>query len=126
MQKLLGELEQQIMDFVWANPGCSAEDCRQALNAQSRPLKESTVRTLLSRLEKKGYVTHETEGRTYLYRGSDAPNNVAAQAVKQIMDRFCGGSMEQLLVGMVDNKLVSRRELEALAKKIAQKKKERK
>ena len=114
------------MDYVWAHPGCTADDCREALAAGSRPLKESTVRTLLQRLEKKGYVAHEVAGRTYLYRALEDRRLVAAQAVKQIIDRFCGGSIEQLLVGMVDNDMVDRRELEQLARKIALKKKERK
>lgn len=113
------------MDYVWTHPGCTAEACREALAVSSRALKESTVRTLLRRLETKGYVAHHTEGRTYLYRACEARHTVAAQAVKQIMDRFWGGSVEQLLTGMVDNDFVSRKELERLAQKIAAKKREK-
>ena len=122
-RKRLSELEQQVMDYVWVHPSCTVDACREALAAASRPLKQSTVRTLLHRLEEKGYVAHAMEGRTYLYRACEARQQVAAHAVKQIMDHFCGGSMEQLLVGMVDNKLVGRNELERLAQKIALKKK---
>ena len=42
-------------------------------------------------------------GRTNVYQGIDEPGNIAARAVRQIIDRFCGGSVEQLLVGMVAN-----------------------
>lgn len=87
-----------------------------------RPLKETTVRTLFQRLETKGYVRHEVEGRTYVYRAVEARKNVAAQAVRQIVDRFCGGSLEEMLVGLVDNDMVSREELQHLARKIASKK----
>jgi len=62
------------------------------------------------------------EGRTYIYRAVEAPQNVAVRAVKNIIDRFCGGSAEQLLIGMVDNAVVDREQLERLARKIAQKK----
>jgi predicted transcriptional regulator len=126
MQKKLSALEQLVMDYVWAHPDCTADACREALAASSRELKESTVRTLLRRLEDKGYLTHQVEGRTYLYRAREARHTVAAQAVKQVMDRFWGGSVEQLLTGMVDNDFVDRKELERLAQKIAAKKKERK
>ena len=71
----------------------SAEACREAL-ASSRPMKDSTIRTVLRRLEEKGYLTHETEGRTFIYKASDARQNVAVRAVKGIIDRFCGGSAE--------------------------------
>ena len=77
---------------------------------------------LLQRLAQKGYVTHQVEGRTYLYRASEPRKNVAAQAAKLIIDRFCGGSLEELLVGLVDNDVVSRKELQQLARRIASKK----
>jgi predicted transcriptional regulator len=86
-------------------------------------MKESTVRTILKRLEDKGYVRHHVEGRTNIYSGIDAPLSVAARAVRQIIDRFCGGSVEQLLVGMVANDVVDKRELERLVQRIARQKK---
>jgi BlaI family transcriptional regulator, penicillinase repressor len=123
-QKRLSELEQLVMDYVWSHPGCSVTACQEALSAE-RPLKDSTVRTLFQRLEQKGYVTHETDGRTYLYRAAQPKSNIAANAVKQIIDRFCGGSLEELLVGMVDNDIVGREELQQLTRKISAKKQER-
>ena len=116
--KGLGEIEQLVMDYVWSNGPCSAEACREAL-AESRPMKESTVRTILRRLEEKGFVAHEIEGRTYIYRALQARQNVAVRAVKNIIDRFCGGSAEELLVGMVRNSVIRRDQLEKLARRIA-------
>ena len=118
--KNMGAVEQLVMDYVWTHGPSSAEDCREAL-ASSRPMKDSTIRTVLRRLEEKGYLTHETQGRTFIYKASDARQNVAVRAVKGIIDRFCGGSAEQLLVGMVDNAVLSRKQLERLARKIAEK-----
>lgn len=117
--KGLGEVEQMVMDYVWANGPCSAESCREALGA-SRPMKESTVRTILRRLEAKGFVTHAVEGRTYIYRAAEARQNVAVRAVKSIIDRFCGGSAEELVVGLVKNDVIDRSQLERIARKIAQ------
>jgi predicted transcriptional regulator len=39
--------------------------------------------------------------------------------VKRIVDRFCNGSVEEVLVGMVDAQVLDRRELQRLADKIA-------
>jgi predicted transcriptional regulator len=121
IRKRLSELEQLVMDYVWRNPDCTVSACRDALSASDRPLKETTVRTLLQRLARKGYVTHKVEGRTNLYRASEPRKNVAAHAAKQIIDRFCGGSLEELLVGLVDNDFVSRKELQQLARRIGAK-----
>ena len=117
----IGEVEQMVMDYVWSHGPVTAEACREAL-ASRRPMKESTIRTVLRRLEQKGYVTHETSGRTFIYRAAEARQNVAVRAVKSIIDRFCGGSAEQLVIGMVDNAVLDRKQLRRLANKIAERK----
>ena len=120
-QKNLGQLEQLVMEYCWSKGSATAEACREAL-APKWTMKDSTVRTVLRRLENKGFLTHEVEGRTFIYKPVEGKQNVAARAVKQIIDRFCGGSVEQLLVGMVDNDVLDRKQLEQLARKIAQRK----
>jgi BlaI family transcriptional regulator, penicillinase repressor len=114
-------LEQFILDYVWAHPNCTAETCREGL-ASTRVLKDSTIRTILRKLEEKGYVTHEVEGRTFVYRAADSKRNVAVQAARQLIDRFCGGSVEELLVGLVDNQVLNPKQLQRLAGKIAARK----
>ena len=122
--KGLGQLEQAVLETLWQSGISTAEECREALMA-THPMKDSTVRTGLRRLEEKGYLTHEVRGRTYVYRPSEERQSVAARAAKQLVDRFCGGSVEQLLVGMVDNEVLDPEELERLARRIAQRKEQR-
>jgi BlaI family penicillinase repressor len=117
----LGELEREVMQLVWAHAPATAEQVRERLD---RPLKESTVRTVLRRLEDKGYVTHTVEGRTFLFSAAEKRSAVAAKAVKRIMDWFCNGSLEEVLVGMVDEKTIDAGQLQALSDKIAQAKNE--
>jgi len=114
-------LEQFVLDYVWTHPGCTAETCREGL-AEQRDLKDSTIRTLLRNLEEKGYVTHDVEGRTFIYRAADSKRNVAVQAAQQLIDRFCDGSVEELLVGLVDNRVLEPKQLQRLAEKIASRK----
>ena len=120
----LGEVEQLVMDYVWSHGPSTSEECREAM-ATSRPMKDSTIRTVLRRLEEKGYLTHSIQGRTFIYEASDAPQNVAVRAVKGIIDRFCGGSAEMLVLGMVDNAVLNPKQLERLAKKIADRKEQK-
>jgi len=117
--RTLGEVEQAVMDYLWSHGPTTAEACREGL-ADSRPMKDSTVRTVLRRLEEKGYVNHAISGRTFIYQASDERQNVAVRAVKGIIDRFCGGSAEELVLGMVDNAVLNRKQLEELARKIAE------
>jgi BlaI family transcriptional regulator, penicillinase repressor len=120
-RKTPSPLETFILEYVWAHPSCTAETCREGLASQKR-LKDSTVRTILRNLEVKGYVTHTVDGRTFVYRAADTKRNVAAQAVKQLIDRFCGGSVEELLVGLVDNQVLQPKQLQRLSAKIAARK----
>ena len=119
----LGELEREVMSIVWKRNSVTAEVVRENL---SRPLKESTVRTVLSRLEKKGYLTHSVENRTYLYRAAETPRRIAAMAVKRLADWLCEGSMEELFVGMVDTDVVDQKQLKRLSEKVARARKEKK
>ncbi len=95
----------------------TAEQAREELN---RPLKDSTVRTVLRRLEEKGYLAHTMEDRTFIYRPAESRQRVAGRAAKRIVDWFCEGSVEALLVGMVDSKVLDQAELQRLAARIAE------
>ena len=118
-------LEQLVLDYVWAHPDCTAETVREGLASQ-RKLKDSTIRTILRKLEEKGYVHHNIDGRTFLYRPADSRRNVAVQAVQQVVERFCDGSLDELLVGLVDNRLIDRKQLQRLEAQIASHKEKKK
>jgi BlaI family transcriptional regulator, penicillinase repressor len=120
----LGELERTVMDYIWSCGPSTAEACRDAL-AERWPMKDSTARTILRRLEEKGYLVHRVEGRTFIYQAAEERQHVAARAAKRIIDNFCQGSVEQLLTGMVDHHVLSPRDLQRLARKIAQMKREK-
>ncbi len=121
----LTPLEQVLMNYLWAHPDCTAEMCREGITRQ-KVLKDSTVRTILRNLEQKGYVSHKVEGRTYIYRAVDSRRNVAVQAAQQLIDRFCGGSAEEFVVGLVDNQVLEPSQLQRLAEEIAARKEKKK
>lgn len=122
--KGLGPIEQSVLETLWRLGPSTAEECRESL-VSSHPLKDSTVRTVLRRLEEKGYLSHEVRGRTYVYQPAQPRHSVVAGAVKQLVDRFCGGSVELLLLGMVDNEVLGSADLERLARRIAQRKEQK-
>ena len=123
-RKPLSELEALAMRFLWSNGPATADQLRTGV-APQHPMKDATVRTVLRRLEEKGYVSHRVEGRTFIYSGVERPENVAAGAIRQLLDIFCGGSVEQLLIGMVDHEVITTHELTELARKINRRGKER-
>jgi predicted transcriptional regulator len=103
------------MHLVWAHGPVTAEAVRERLD---RKPKEATVRTVLRRLEEKRYVTHTVEGRTFLYEAAESRARVAAKAVKRVVDWFCNGSVDEVLVGMADGAMLDGQQLRALAERI--------
>ncbi|MCA9171289.1 MAG: BlaI/MecI/CopY family transcriptional regulator, partial [Planctomycetales bacterium] len=110
LKPALSALENKVMAIIWEQGQSSADDVRNQLKEEA-PMKDSTVRTILRRLEEKGYVTHRTEGRTYFYSPTVKSQHVAAEAVQGIVQRFCNGSVEDLLVGLVDSEVLSAEKL---------------
>ena len=121
LQRSLSKLEHELLEVLWSLGPATSETVRETLAAK-KPLKDSTVRTILRRLHEKGYVSFRVDGRTYIYSAVEPPRNIAVRAVRQIIDRFCKGSVEELLTGMVDNEVLDPAELRELARKIARRK----
>ena len=110
-------LQQAIVDFIWTTGPATAEQVREAI-APGHPLKDSSVRTLLRRLEAQGHLSHQVSGQTFLYEAALPLQSLAARTVRQLIDRFWSGSAEEFVVGMVDEKVLSVEELQRLAKKV--------
>jgi BlaI family transcriptional regulator, penicillinase repressor len=113
----LGDLERDILQIVWRLGSATADQAREELG---RPLKDSTIRTVLRRLEEKRYLAHTLDNRTFIYHPAETPQRLAGRAAKRIADWFCGGSVEELLIGMVDSKVLDRSELQRMAARIAE------
>ena len=108
----LGDLEHEILSILWAGGEMTAVDVRRKV---ARELKDATIRTVLRRLEEKAYVRHTVESGTFIYRPAESADSTAADAVKGILDKFCGGSIERALQALVDAALVEPRELVTIA-----------
>lgn len=114
----LGDLEHELLTILWAGEEMTAASVRQRL---SRKLKDATVRTVLRRLEEKGYVTHSVAGGTFIYRATETAESTAAKAVHSIIEKFCGGSIERALQALADAALLEPAQLAAIAGKLKRK-----
>jgi BlaI family transcriptional regulator, penicillinase repressor len=107
-------LENRVLRIVCRRRDVTAEEVGKAL-ARSRRFKDSTTRTLLRRLEKKGLIQHSIEGRTFRFSPKVEPQSVAANALRRIIKCFCDGSAESLVRTLVASGLISADELQRLA-----------
>ena|SRR5579862_5931614 len=114
----LGDLEHELVTILWTHGAMTAAGVRTHV---ARKLKDATIRTVLRRLEDKGYVTHSVDAGTFIYSPKESPEAAAANAVKGIVDRFCGGSMERVLQALVEAAVIDPQQLALIAGKLKRK-----
>jgi BlaI family transcriptional regulator, penicillinase repressor len=103
--------EAQIMEIVWDHGEVTAEQVREAMPGEFH---DSTVRTLLRILERKGYLMHEVRGKAYLYRASIERRSAQGQALRGLIARFFGGSPENLLLRLIEDEHLTPEQLDEL------------
>lgn len=114
----LGDLEHELLTILWKHGEMTAFAVRQQV---SRKLKDATIRTVLRRLEDKGYVTHSVVSGTFLYRAKETADTTAASAMRGVVERFCGGSLERALTGLVEAGFIDTDQLAAVVGKLKRK-----
>jgi predicted transcriptional regulator len=97
----LSPAQREIMEIIWERGEATAQEVRREL-ARTRQVARNTVRTLLERMEDKGWLKHRAEGRSFLYTAARPRDASIGQKVREIVDTFCGGSAETLVAALLD------------------------
>ena len=116
--------EREIMNAVFAlGNRASAEAIRARLTS---PPSDSSVRVMLARLEKKGYLKHQQDGLRYLYSATTSPAVAKRTALQQYVQTFFGGSLKQMMTALVAEASWSDDDLESLKAEIDRVRREKK
>ena len=107
----LSEVQLAFMRALWTRPGSSVTQVKHFLTTEGRQLAPTTVSTQLGRLEKKGLVTHEVDGRQFLYRTCVSERQVQRSAVTRVTEGLFGGDVTALVHHLLDHERVSAAEL---------------
>ena len=111
--EMLTDREAQIMDILWELKEATAEQVRQRLADDSH---DSTVRTLLRVLKAKRYV--RIRGRQpAIYVPIVAKKDAQHTAARRLIDRFFGGSANELVLRLLEDERLSLAEIDKLKKK---------
>jgi BlaI family transcriptional regulator, penicillinase repressor len=105
--------QREIMEIIWERGELSASEVRRILS-QTRTVARNTVRTLIERMEEKGWMTHRVDGRTFLYSAAQQRNASIGQKVREVIETVCGGSPEALVTALLDYRGLSPTELERI------------
>ncbi len=109
----LGGRQLAVMRVLWAQGEATVAEVQQSLDLE-RPLAYSTVATVISRLEKKGLVTHRAEGRIYHYRPTVSEHGMGQTLLGDLVERVFGGSPAELVSHLLDSDQVDAEELDRI------------
>jgi BlaI family penicillinase repressor len=110
--------QREIMEIIWELGEVSATGVRK-VRSKTRPVARNTVRTLLERMEEKGWITHREDGRTFFYSAAQPRHASIGQKVREVIETVCGGSPEALVTALLDYRGLSRDELERIRQMLA-------
>jgi BlaI family transcriptional regulator, penicillinase repressor len=127
-RRMLPELspaQHKIMDCIWQHGELSVSGVRAVL-APRQKVARNTVRTLMARMEEKGWLKHREDGRTFLYSATKPKQTTVGEKIADVMDRLCGGSLETLMSALIDFRALNDDELGRIRQMLDQARKVRK
>lgn len=111
MEVILHDRELDLMEVLWERGSATAAEVRDALEDD---LAHNTVLTILRRMEDKGYLRHEEEGRAHRFFPLVEREQVRRSTLSRMLDRVFGGSPELLLNHLVSERKLSATQIERL------------
>jgi BlaI family penicillinase repressor len=115
----LSTAQKEVMEIIWEKGEVAAVEVRGLL-ADGRELARETVRTVLQRMEEKGWIKHRVVGRTFFYSAVVPRDATAGQRVIELIDTLCGGSPERLMTALLDYRGLSAEEADRIETLIQQ------
>jgi predicted transcriptional regulator len=109
--------ELEIMKVVWGLERATVRDVYEALR-ERRKIAYTTVMTMMNILEEKKYLKKQAEDRAYVYQATRPRSEVIRAMVREFVDRVFNGSAEPLLVHLIKERRLSKKELEKIARTI--------
>ena len=113
----LGRVELQIMNVVWERSEATVHDVKDALS-QGRRRAYSTVLTMMRKLEAKGYLKHDVQGRAYVYLPTITRRAARHSMLRDLLERVFDGSAKLLVTSLVEQRKISPGELAEVRKLI--------
>ena len=109
--------ELDIMKLVWDRKEATVRDVYEAIRARRR-IAYTSVLTMMNVLERKGHLKKRAEGRSFVYRGARPRVQVLRAMVSEFVERVFNGATEPLLVHLLEDRRLTKADLDALARRV--------
>ena len=115
--RTLTEQELEIMKVVWERQTATVRDVYEAMR-ERKGVAYTTVMTMMNILESKGHLVKRPEGRAYVYEPSQAQTQVISGMVQEFVDRVFDGAARPLVLSLLQERKLSREDLEEISRLI--------
>ena len=114
------DTELSVLRLLWKTDDATIRELTDALYPDGGHSHYATVQSLLDRLQSKGFVEREKNGRVNRYRAAVSRTELVGRRLRATADALCDGAMAPLLTHLVDNADLQPGEVEALRNLIDQ------
>jgi predicted transcriptional regulator len=104
-----GELK--VMRLLWNHGELKPSELQDRF---PEPIKNPALRSYLTTLVDKGHVTRRRVGRAYYYKAATRSRSAFRTMLGELVDSFCGGSVQALVMNIIRSEKLSEDELLAL------------
>lgn len=112
----LTKAEEEVMHAIWQLERCVVRDIMESLGQPDIP--HSTISSVVRILERKGFVDHKAYGKTHEYFPLISKEDYAKHGVKNLLEKYFGGSPKKLVSFLVQSENLNLKELNELMKGI--------
>ena len=122
LEKMLGALESQVMQVMWDADGArTVQEVREELAARGKDAAYTTVMTMMKTMEARGHLRKRVEGRAFVYQAVEPQSSALRRIVGDFLDKVFNGAAEPLLAHLVQERRLSQKDLDKVARMIRSK-----
>jgi BlaI family penicillinase repressor len=116
----LGALQKSVMETIWELGEATVGQVRDRMQREPEPA-YTTILSVMQKLEKAGWLTHRTEGRSYVYLPTRSRDEAGTTTLRTFIDRVFRGDALLLFQHLLEDEELSDQDLSALKEMLDQK-----
>lgn len=105
----LSDAEREVMEFIWDSGEVSATEVREHFTTD-KPMARTTVQTMMTRMEEKGWLRHRSIGRTFVYSATIPKQASVGAKVRELIDSTFDGAADELMLSILEYRGLSKTE----------------
>ena len=100
----LSETELALLKHLWAAGAVTVRDLHDVVVSAGHEWAYTTVQTMLSRMEDKGYVRVDRDGFAHVFSASVSQESLVGRRLDELVDGLCGGAAAPLLLHLAQGR----------------------